>query len=37
MGIFIGIAILKSGSPLLYIAAAFVILMDGGLGDKSSV
>ena len=32
MGVFISIAILKSGSPLLYIPAAFVILMDGGLG-----
>lgn len=32
MGVFISIAILKSGSPLLYIPAAFVILTDGGLG-----
>lgn len=32
MGVFISIAILKSGSPLLYIPAAFVIIMDGGLG-----
>lgn len=32
MGVFISIAILKSGSPLLYIPAAFVIMMDGGLG-----
>ena len=32
MGVFISIAILKSGSPLLYIPAAFVILIDGGLG-----
>ena len=32
MGVFIGIAILKSGSPLLYIPAAFVLIMDGGLG-----
>lgn len=32
MGVFISIAILKSGSPLLYIPAAFVIMVDGGLG-----
>ncbi|MDE6064927.1 MAG: phospho-N-acetylmuramoyl-pentapeptide-transferase [Lachnospiraceae bacterium] len=32
MGVFISIAILKSGSPLLYIPVAFVIIMDGGLG-----
>lgn len=32
MGIFIGIAILKTGSPFLYIPAAFVLIMDGGLG-----
>lgn len=32
MGVFISIAILKSGSPLLYIPVAFVLIMDGGLG-----
>ncbi|MGN1147972.1 MAG: phospho-N-acetylmuramoyl-pentapeptide-transferase [Lachnospiraceae bacterium] len=32
MGVFISIAILKTGSPLLYIPAAFVLIMDGGLG-----
>lgn len=32
MGVFISIAILKSGSPLLYIPAAIVLILDGGLG-----
>ena len=32
MGIFIGIAALKTGSPFLYLPAAFVLAMDGGLG-----
>lgn len=32
MGVFISITVLKSGSPLLYIPAAFVLIMDGGLG-----
>lgn len=32
MGIFISIAILKTGSPLLYLLLAFVLVMDGGLG-----
>lgn len=32
MGLFISMAILKSGSPVLYIPVAFVLLMDGGLG-----
>lgn len=32
MGIFISIAALKSGSPLLYIPAAIVFILDGGLG-----
>ena len=36
MGVFISIAILKSGSPLLYIPAAFVILIDGGVGRVKS-
>lgn len=32
MGIFISIAILKTGMPLLYIPAAFMLILDGGLG-----
>jgi phospho-N-acetylmuramoyl-pentapeptide-transferase len=32
LGFFIAIAILKTGSPLLYIPAAFMLLLDGGLG-----
>ncbi len=32
MGIFISIAVLKTGSPLLYIPAAIVLILDGGLG-----
>lgn len=32
MGIFISIAVLKTGSPLLYIPAAIVLVLDGGLG-----
>ena len=32
MGIFIAIAALKSGSPLLYIPVAIVMILDGGLG-----
>lgn len=32
MGIFISIAILKTGSPFLYIPAAFLLIADGGLG-----
>lgn len=32
MGLFIAIAILKTGSPLLYIPVAFVLLLDGGTG-----
>lgn len=32
MGIFIAIAILKTGMPLLYIPAAFMLIIDGGLG-----
>ncbi|MCI8286069.1 MAG: phospho-N-acetylmuramoyl-pentapeptide-transferase [Lachnospiraceae bacterium] len=32
MGLFISIAVLKTGRPLLYIPAAFVLLLDGGLG-----
>lgn len=32
MGIFISIAVLKTGSPLLYIPVAIVLILDGGLG-----
>lgn len=32
MGLFIAIAVLKTGSPLLYIPFAFVLAVDGGLG-----
>ncbi len=32
MGLFISIAILKTGSPLLYIPVAIVLILDGGLG-----
>ena len=32
MGIFIAIAILKTDNPFMYIPAAFVLIMDGGLG-----
>ena len=32
MGLFISIAILKTGSPILYIPIALVLIMDGGLG-----
>ena len=32
MGIFISIAVLKTGSPLLYIPLAIVLILDGGLG-----
>lgn len=32
MGIFISIAALKTGSPLLYIPAAIMLILDGGLG-----
>ena len=32
MGLFISIAILKSGSPLLYLLVAAVLIIDGGLG-----
>ncbi len=32
MGLFIAVAALKTGSPLLFIPAAFVLIMDGGLG-----
>jgi phospho-N-acetylmuramoyl-pentapeptide-transferase len=32
LGLFISIAILKTGSPLLYIPAAFMLILDGGLG-----
>lgn len=32
MGLFISIAILKTGSPLLYLPVALVLILDGGLG-----
>lgn len=32
MGIFISMAILKTGSPILYIPAAIVLIADGGIG-----
>ena len=32
MGIFISIAVLKTGSPLLYIPVAIMLILDGGLG-----
>lgn len=32
MGLFIGIAILKTGCPVLYIPVAIVLILDGGLG-----
>lgn len=32
MGMFIAIAILKTGSPVLYIPVAIVLILDGGLG-----
>lgn len=32
MGIFIAISILKTENPIMYIPAAFVLIMDGGLG-----
>lgn len=32
MGLFISIAILKTGCPVLYIPAALVLILDGGLG-----
>ena len=32
MGLFIAIAIMKTGSPVLYIPVAIVLILDGGLG-----
>lgn len=32
MGLFIAIAILKTGSPFLYLLVALVIIVDGGIG-----
>ena len=32
MGLFIALMILKTGSPFLYIPAAIVLILDGGLG-----
>lgn len=32
MGIFIALAVMKTGSPFLYILVALVMILDGGLG-----
>ena len=32
MGLFIAMAVLKSGSPFIYLAVAIVLILDGGLG-----
>jgi phospho-N-acetylmuramoyl-pentapeptide-transferase len=32
MGLFIAIAIMKTGRPFLYILAALVLMVDGGIG-----
>lgn len=32
MGLFIAIAVLKTGSPILFVPVAFVLILDGGLG-----
>ncbi len=32
MGVFISIAALKTGNPILFVPAAFVLIMDGGMG-----
>ena len=32
MGLFISIAVLKTGRPLLYIPIALMLILDGGLG-----
>lgn len=32
MGLFIAIAVLKTGSPLIYLLVALVLILDGGLG-----
>jgi phospho-N-acetylmuramoyl-pentapeptide-transferase len=32
MGLFIAIAIMKTGSPFLYLLVAFVLMLDGGIG-----
>ena len=32
IGFFLALAVLKTGSPLLYIPAALVLIVDGGLG-----
>lgn len=32
MGLFIAIAIMKTGSPFLYLPVAFVLMVDGGIG-----
>ena len=32
IGLFIAIAIMKTGSPFLYVLVAFVLMVDGGIG-----
>ena len=32
IGLFIAIAVMKTGSPFLYLFIAFVLMVDGGLG-----
>ena len=32
IGLFIAIAVMKTGSPFLYLLVAFVLMLDGGLG-----
>ena len=32
MGLFIAIAVMKTGSPFLYLLAAFMLMVDGGIG-----
>lgn len=32
MGLFIAIAVMKTGSPFLYLAVAFMLMVDGGIG-----
>ena len=32
MGLFIAIAVMKTGSPFLYLLVAFVLMVDGGIG-----
>ena len=32
MGIFISLAVLKTGSPFLFLLVALILILDGGLG-----